>query len=219
MRLAVLASLIALVAAAPAQATMVPQSWHGWKDGQRHGRFVPRSPLRPTARPAARPAAPAAAPAPAPALAPAPAAAPAAAPAPAPAPAALTAAEAELLTAVNQARAAAGLAPLAIDASLQTAARAHTQNLLDNGAFTHDFLKDGASVPFSGWIGWYYRGSCAGENLASGSPSLSAAQAVELWLASPAHRANMLSARFTTVGIALAARNGTVVATTDFGGC
>jgi uncharacterized protein YkwD len=212
MRLAVLASLIALVAATPAQATMVPQAWHGSKDGQRHGRFVPRSPLRPAARPAAPAAAPAPAPAPAPSLTAAPAAAP-------PAPAALAAAEAELLAAVNGARAAAGLAPLAVDADLQAAARAHTQNLLDNGAFTHDFLKDGASVPFPGWIGWYYRGSCAGENLASGSPSLSAARAVELWLASPGHRANMLSARFTTVGVAVAARTGTVVATTDFGGC
>jgi uncharacterized protein YkwD len=124
-----------------------------------------------------------------------------------------------LLAAVNAARSANGLAPLALDASLETAARAHTENLLANGAFTHDFVDANASTPFGAWIGRYYRGSCAGENLASASPSLTPEQAVRLWLNSPGHRANMLSTRFTTIGVALQGSNGTWIATTDFGGC
>lgn len=124
-----------------------------------------------------------------------------------------------LLAAVNGARADAGLPALTLDAGLEAAARAHTQNLLAAGAFTHDFVDGTASTPFAGWIGRYYRGACAGENLATGSPELTPAEAVAMWLASPGHRANLLSARFTTVGVALSAVGGTWIATADFGGC
>jgi uncharacterized protein YkwD len=143
---------------------------------------------------------------------------PSPAPPPAP-PAGLSAADQSLLAAVNKARAAAGLAALSIDASLETAAHAHTQDLLDNGAFTHDFIKDGTSYPFQTWIGWYYHGTCAGENLALGQPTLDSAYAVQLWLNSPGHRANMLSSSYRTIGVALQAKNGSTIATTDFGGC
>jgi uncharacterized protein YkwD len=143
-----------------------------------------------------------------------------AAPAPKPTTApTVEATEDALLAAVNAARSANGLAALALDASLETAARAHTENLLAHDAFTHDFVDVSGSTPFGGWIGRYYSGACAGENLASGSPSLTPEQAVRLWLNSPGHRANMLSTRFTTVGIALQGSNGTWIATTDFGGC
>jgi uncharacterized protein YkwD len=124
-----------------------------------------------------------------------------------------------LLDAVNAARAESGLAALKLDAALETAARAHTENLLAHSAFTHDFVDASGPTPFGGWIARWYRGSCAGENLASGSPSLTVEQAVQLWLNSPGHRANMLSARFTTIGVALQGSNGTWIATTDFGGC
>ena len=127
--------------------------------------------------------------------------------------------EQALLAAVNAARAANGLGALTIDASLEAAARAHTENLLAHDAFTHDFVDAGGSTPFGAWIGRWYRGSCAGENLASASPALTAEQAVRLWLDSPGHRANMLSTRFTTIGVALQGSNGTWIATTDFGGC
>ena len=133
------------------------------------------------------------------------------------APAAVDVAEQALLAEINRARAKAGLAPLSVDSRLQAAARAHTANLLVAGAFTHDFVEDGGPVGFSAWIRRFYAGSCTGENLASGSPSLSPAQAVQLWLASPGHRANMLSTRFTAIGVALDGRNGSWVATADFG--
>lgn len=120
---------------------------------------------------------------------------------------------------MNGARGSAGLAPLSIDGALEQAAQAHTQDLLANHAFTHDFIKDGVSYPFGTWIGWYYSGTCAGENLALGQPSLSASTAVQLWLNSPGHRANLLSSSYTTVGVELASAGGETIATTDFGGC
>jgi len=120
--------------------------------------------------------------------------------------------------AVNGARTSNGLPALSIDANLETAARAHTGNLFDNGVFTHDFIKNGVAYPFQTWIGWYYQGTCAAENLALG-PSLTAATAVSMWLQSPGHRANLLSSAYRTIGVALEIRNGTGIATTDFGGC
>jgi uncharacterized protein YkwD len=128
-------------------------------------------------------------------------------------------AEQSLLDAVNRVRAQNGLRPLALDRRLEQAAQAHVQNLLADGAFTHDFLRNGGSYPFSTWIGWYYRGFCAGENLAQGMPGLSAAAAVQMWLSDAPHRANMLSTAYTTVGVELAGSGGRTIAATDFGGC
>jgi uncharacterized protein YkwD len=140
-------------------------------------------------------------------------------PSPPPPPAGLNAVEQSLLAALNKARAAAGLAALSIDPNLESAARGHTQDLLDNGAFTHDFIKNGTSYPFQTWIGWYYQGTCAGENLALGQPTLDPGYAVQMWLNSPGHRANMLSSAYRTIGVALQGMNGSTIATTDFGGC
>lgn len=182
------------------------------------------APAAPTPSPAPAPAAPQPtpapkpAPAPAPQPAPAPPPAPAPQPAPAPAPSGLSSAEQQLLAAVNSARAANGLGALSIDSRLEQAARDHTSDLLANNAFTHDFIKNGVSYPFSTWIGWYYSGTCAGENLAMGTGSIGATTVVGMWLNSPPHRANLLSAAYHTVGIGFAG-SGTVIATTDFGGC
>lgn len=207
MRLAALLAFVALAAAAPAQATLVPSAW---KDGQKRphrshphqATWTSAAPTRPVASSptSARPVT-------------ATAAVPAAAPVSAPAD------EQALVAAVNQARAANGLAALTLDSALQNAARAHTENLLAANAFTHDFVESGGSTAFAGWIHRFYSGSCAGENLAGGSPSLTAQQAVDLWLNSPGHRANLLSSRFATIGVALEGHNGTWIATADFGGC
>jgi uncharacterized protein YkwD len=127
--------------------------------------------------------------------------------------------EQSLVRAVNLAREAKGLRPLALDAELTRAARAHGRNLLANDAFTHAFVKRGVAYPFSTWIGWYYSHSCAGENLAEGQPTLTAALAVRLWLESPDHRANLLSGAYRTMGVALLSRGGTVIAVNTFGDC
>jgi uncharacterized protein YkwD len=129
----------------------------------------------------------------------------------------LNATEQALADAINGARAANGLPSLQVDAGLEGAARDHTQNMVDNNTFTHDFIKDGVDYTFPQWIGWYYAGPCAGENIAWGSPSLAPDAAVQMWLNSAPHRANLLSASFTKMGVALVTANGRSVATNDFG--
>jgi len=143
--------------------------------------------------------------------------APATATTPAAPGAGLTAVEQSLASALNAARSANGLPALAIDAHLEQAARDHTQELLQDGLFTHDFLRNGVSSPFATWIGWYYNGCAEGENIAWATPSLSPDQAVQMWLNSPEHRANLLSSNYTVMGVELAGLNGKDIATNDFG--
>lgn len=213
--LVVLAALAASAAPARAIGTV---GWHGVAAKHHAKRDRPGHVARPRPGGHAQTPAPAV---PAGASAPSTPSAPASAPTalPASAVADLGALESALLAAVDGARADAGLPGLAVGAGLEAAARAHTQDLLAAGAFTHDFVDSSGSTPFPGWIGRYYHGACAGETLATGSPTLSPAEAVAMWLASPGHRANLLSPRFTTVGVALSAVGGTWIATADFGGC
>jgi uncharacterized protein YkwD len=129
----------------------------------------------------------------------------------------LTSAEAGLLSAVNSTRAAYGLRPVRYDATLERAARAHSADMLRNryfahGAFAQRMRRFGARGPF------------VGENLAWGAGSYAAAQTViREWLASPAHRANLLRPGFERIGIGTVGGTfrgyaGAVVITADFGG-
>jgi uncharacterized protein YkwD len=128
-------------------------------------------------------------------------------------------AERRLLAAVNAARAAHGRAPLRASAGLAGAARARSATLGRRGALTTS--PDGA--PF--WTRLVAAGQppgrAAGENLArlGGCDPAGAELAVRLWLASPAHRANLLSARFRAMGAGAATDRacGATVYTADFG--
>jgi uncharacterized protein YkwD len=122
-----------------------------------------------------------------------------------------------LLQAVNQTRAAHGLQPLRIDTTLVRAARAHSVEMLRGNYFSHgDF--------HSRMVAFHVRGPQAGENLAWGNGSYAQpATIVSEWLASPAHRANLLHAGWTRIGIGLAAgtflgNGGSTVVTADFAG-
>ena len=119
--------------------------------------------------------------------------------------------ESALRDAVNEARRANGLADLAIDPRLQRAARERSADLAAYGYFAHEW-HDG--TPFPTWITRYWPCSGAGEILVMRTPSLSAQQAVQLWLGSPSHRANMLSPDWRSMGVEL----GGVYGTVDFGG-
>ena len=120
-------------------------------------------------------------------------------------------AEAALREAVNAARQANDLPVLAIEPRLQRAARERSADLVAYGYFAHEW-HDG--TPFATWITRYWPCSGAGEILVMRTPSLSAQQAVQLWLASPGHRANMLSPEWRSMGVELSGIYGTV----DFGG-
>lgn len=124
---------------------------------------------------------------------------------------ALDSAEAALRDAVNATRQANGLPGLTIDPRLQRAARERTADLAAQGYFAHEW-HDG--TPFATWITRYWPCSGAGEILVMRTPTLNAQQAVQLWLGSPSHRANMLSPDWRTMGVELVGIYGTV----DFGG-
>ncbi len=129
----------------------------------------------------------------------------------------LTRSESALLKVMNQVRIAHGLRPLRLDVRLERAARGHSAEMLRtgqffHGAFTARIRRQGVTAP------------CVGENLAWGVGALSRARAiVNMWLASPQHRANLLRAGYRMVGVgALRGRfdgySGALVITTDFAG-
>jgi uncharacterized protein YkwD len=135
----------------------------------------------------------------------------------APTAAAPTTAERSLLAAMNQTRAAYGLAPLRVDSRLERAARGHSRDMLRRGYFAHGnfrgrLIRAGA------------RGPAIGENLAWGTGSRATPQGVvAAWLASPRHRANLLRPGFRRVGLGLvvgrfAGASGAAVITADFAG-
>jgi uncharacterized protein YkwD len=122
-----------------------------------------------------------------------------------------------LLLAVNRARVAHGLRPLRIDTTLARAARSHSDDMLRGNYFAHgDF--HGRMVSF------HVRGPVAGENLAWGNgPYARASTIIAEWLASPEHRANLLHAGWTRIGIGITSGTflgnaGASVVTADFAG-
>jgi uncharacterized protein YkwD len=129
----------------------------------------------------------------------------------------LTRSESALLTVMNQVRIAHGLRPLRADARLEGAARNHSRRMLRTGTFAHGAFT--ARIRRAG-----VHAPRVGENLAWSSGSLARARTiVELWLASPSHRANLLRPGYRTVGVGAVSgcfngRRHTLMVTTDFAG-
>ena len=113
----------------------------------------------------------------------------------APATAAPTRAERSVLTEVNRVRGAHGLRALRLDLTLERAARAHSRDMVARGYFAHgDFARRLASFGA--------RGPAVGENLGWGVGSRASARViVASWLASPAHRPNLLRPGFARIGV------------------
>jgi uncharacterized protein YkwD len=129
----------------------------------------------------------------------------------------LTSQEENLVDAINRARTARGVPPLRVGMRLQQAARSHSRAMARTGAFTHG--------------SWYQRlrshgvrSRMVGENIAWGVGSDGTAGGiVAAWLASPPHRATLLSRGFRHVGVgievgAMEGYSGARIATADFGG-
>jgi uncharacterized protein YkwD len=108
-----------------------------------------------------------------------------------------TSAVADLLRAVNATRTAHGLRPLQVDATLVRAARAHSLEMLHGNYFAHG--------DFHGrMVSYRVVGPTAGENLAWGNGSYAQPSSIVAeWLASPEHRANLLRAGWTRIGIGI----------------
>jgi uncharacterized protein YkwD len=123
--------------------------------------------------------------------------------------------EQTLLQAVNQTRAAHGVPPLRFGVRLQRAARAHSRSMARRGSFTH-----------GNWYGRLRRhgvkARTLGETIAWGvGLDGTAAAIVGMWMASPPHRATLLTAGFRRIGIGVAVGTmggfpGARVATADF---
>jgi uncharacterized protein YkwD len=108
-----------------------------------------------------------------------------------------------LLSELNDLRRARSLVPLRVSAGLTAAAREHSLDMAREGYFGHETL-GGLSV--GDRISRYYPSAgsrywSVGENLAWASPDLGATRAMRLWLGSPMHRENLLTAEWREIGI------------------
>lgn len=95
--------------------------------------------------------------------------------------------------AVNAQRAAVGAAPLVRDAALDAAAVEWAQILAGTAGISHSTDTWRQARARAGWT------LCCGENVAAGYGT--AASVMSGWMGSPGHRANILDARYTTIGI------------------
>lgn len=98
---------------------------------------------------------------------------------------------------VNVHRAENGLKPLTISADLSVKARIKSRDMKENGYFDHNSPTYGSPFALMQSLGITYRS--AAENIAMGYRSAEAV--VNAWMNSPGHRANILSAIYTTMGI------------------
>jgi uncharacterized protein YkwD len=111
--------------------------------------------------------------------------------------------EAGVLTQINALRRAHGLVTLGLSPKLSLAARQHCAEMAGRGYFSHASA-DGSH--FDRRIARYYpMGNrtywSVGENLLWSSPDVDARGALRMWLNSPEHRANLLTARWREIGL------------------
>ncbi|HEX7625512.1 MAG TPA: CAP domain-containing protein [Gaiellaceae bacterium] len=117
---------------------------------------------------------------------------------------ALTSLESGVLSQLNQIRAQYGLKPVQVSARLTASAQQHSNEMAADGYFEHTSA-DGTAF-WKRIDHWYssggYRYWSVGENLLWSSPDVDPAHALQLWMASPEHRSNILAARWREIGVA-----------------
>lgn len=105
--------------------------------------------------------------------------------------------EQEVIRLVNVQRAQNGLKPLAENWELSRVARYKSQDMVDNHYFSHTSPTYGSPFQMMRAFGLSYRS--AGENIAYGQRTPRAV--VDAWMNSSGHRANILNASFTQIGV------------------
>ncbi len=113
---------------------------------------------------------------------------------------AVTALEREAMELVNEKRSAYGLDALTLSSELSVKARIKSQEMKDLGYFSHTSPTYGSPFDMMKALGIRYYS--AGENIAMGYRSAEAV--VSAWMNSTSHRENILSDRYTTMGIGYA---------------
>lgn len=109
----------------------------------------------------------------------------------------VTSYEQEVIRLVNAERAKHGLNPLTYDWELGRVARYKSQDMRDNRYFSHNSPTYGTPFQMMKSFGIKYRS--AGENIARGQRTPQAV--VNAWMNSSGHRANILNASFTHIGV------------------
>lgn len=134
----------------------------------------------------------------------------------------------QVLAAVNSFRVAHGRVPLRESSALDRSARQHSLEMGRVGYFAHPSANGTA---FWKRIRRYYPAKgdsywSVGENLVWRAPSLSAAKAMALWIASPEHLKNLLATQWRQIGVSAVVVSHApgvyggmhaVIVTTDFG--
>jgi len=114
--------------------------------------------------------------------------------------------EKEVARLVNVERSKRGLQTLALNAQICKVARIKSQDMINKRYFSHTSPTYGS--PFKMMESFGIRFSSAGENIAYGQRT--PAEVMQGWMNSPGHRANILSATYTNIGVGLA-KSGTGV--------
>ena len=110
---------------------------------------------------------------------------------------ALNSYENEVIRLINELRAHYGLKALSANATLSKVARLKSLDMQAKGYFSHTSPTYGSPFAMMQSFGISYR--YAGENIARGQRTPQ--QVVDAWMNSPGHRANILNANFTQIGI------------------
>ena len=110
--------------------------------------------------------------------------------------------ESEVIRLVNEIRQQNGLRPLAANWELSRVARYKSQDMLDNRYFSHNSPTYGTPFQMMKAFGLSYR--TAGENIARGYATPQAV--VNGWMNSSGHRANILNAGYTQIGVGYVAQ-------------
>ena len=111
--------------------------------------------------------------------------------------------EHEVVRLVNEIRQQNGLKPLTENWELSRVARYKSQDMLDNRYFSHTSPTYGSPFQMIKAFGLSYR--TAGENIAKGYASPQAV--VNGWMNSSGHRANILNASYTQIGVGYVAQS------------
>lgn len=121
--------------------------------------------------------------------------------------------EDEVVRLTNIERTKRGLQPLAYNWQVARVARIKSQDMINNNYFSHTSPVYGS--PFKMLESYALRFSSAAENIAYGQRS--AQEVVNTWMNSAGHRANILSANVTQIGVGVAKKsNGTLYFTQIF---
>jgi uncharacterized protein YkwD len=106
---------------------------------------------------------------------------------------------------ISSERVARDLPALSVDAALRDDAQAYAESMASTGWLSHQG-SDGSTITDRAEAAGYGRWRFLGENLARGHQA--AERVVAAWLASPGHRANLLTAEASEIGVGYARPSG-----------